>query len=218
MNKELWGKTTDLPCLTSQQHLEKKKKKFRQSAGCIIQSTQPCMNLGAFLSTFHFSLFPVFFSILLSTLWLCCLFSPLHIFHFPSPPCFFFSFIFSSLSALVLKGGPEALGAQRHGTRAHTKTRTHSDAARTQQQHTRRYAESFLPPTSVTATPKTSCRFSADLIDACGSGGWRCSRNVCARALVAQSPEDASGVGLGGDRCQSATTSPRLAGSYRRRW
>lgn len=131
MNKELWGKTTDLPSdfVTHFSTPWKKKKTLRQSAGCIIQSTQPRMNLHTkpqFLSTFHFSLFPDFlFSFWFPRALALLPFLPFIYILFSISAVFllFFYLFFPLLSlALVLKGGPEALGTQRHGTGTHTKT------------------------------------------------------------------------------------------------
>lgn len=135
MNKELWGKATDLPShfVTHFSTPWKEKKTFRQSAGCIIQSTQPRMNLHTkpqFLSTFHFSLFPdYFFFFLISARSRSVAFSPLYIYsilHLRRVSSFLLSFLLSPLSRSRAEGWARG---SRYTKARHT--HTHKDTTRT---------------------------------------------------------------------------------------
>lgn len=119
------------------------------------------------------------------------------------------SFLLSSLLSPLSRSHAEgwARGAQYTKACTHTKTQLAQSSARGGMQRASRKSNR-----DILLRLKTSCRFSMNLIDVCGSDGLRRSRNVCVRVCwLARSQENANGLRLDGDRCQSATTSPRLA-------
>lgn len=140
MNKELWGKTTDLPShfVTHFSTPWKKKKKhsanpqdasFNQRSRAWI-CTQSCNSSPLSISLSS----PIFLFLSdFRALSLCCLFSPLYIFYSPSPPCFFFSFIFSSLSSLSLSCWRVGPRLSVHKGTAHAHTQRHNSHIRAAQ-------------------------------------------------------------------------------------